>query len=271
MPAACLWIALALFVLDGCAYFRRMPRLPILEGPVRGAVISSPQPFLKAVQERRDSFRDLQAMALVSIQSPWGKLRAHQLIRLRKTPSFLRMETLGPIGPSLYILADEEQLLLYNPYEGRLLKGKASPDQIRKLIRLPLAIPEMVNLLAGLPPPLADGHFQVSLTHQSENERYWVQISSAENQPYQKAWMGADMTLQGCQLYDSKGRVSLIARYGAYHPVDGYPLPRGIQLYLPQEKTFLELTYQDPSVNEGLPDFLLELPIPPGVEAQEME
>lgn len=238
---------------------------------MRGAVILSPQPFLKEVQERRDSFHDLQALALVSIQSPWGKLRSHQLIRLRRAPPFLRMETLGPIGPSLYILADEAQLLLYSPYEGRVLKGKAGPDQIRKLVRLPLAVPEMVNLLTGLLPPLADGHLQVSLTHQSENERYWVQISSGENQPYQKAWMGADMTLQGYQLYDSDGRVYLIARYGAHRPVDSYPLPQGIQLYLPQEKTFMELTYQDLNLNEGLPDSLLELPIPPGVKVEEME
>ncbi|MBI2876850.1 MAG: DUF4292 domain-containing protein [Candidatus Tectomicrobia bacterium] len=289
------WIRLAVFAGvmaalgggNGCAYLRRVPRLPTVKGPLPGTLIPSPQPFLKAAQEQRGSFRDLQAMALVSIRSPWGTFRSRQLIRLRKNPPFLRMETLGPIGPSLYVLADEKQLLLYSPFEGRLLRARPSPDQVRKLIRLPLSVPEVVNLLAGLLPPLGDGAWQVSLSYQEKRQQYWLQLSSAGDRPYQRAWMGADMALQGYQLYDADGRVTLIAHYqGSPQPGEGpksegggagaslanrYVSPRAIQVYLPREKTFLELTYQELNLNEGLPDFLFELPVPPGVEVQEME
>lgn len=260
-----------LSLLIGCGYLRRVPHPPISEGvSLPGEEVASPQWILESLRERRASFQDLRALARVSITSQRGNYHVQQVVILRKDLS-LRLETLGPIGqPSLYLLVQRDHLTLYSPYEGIFLQGKAISANIFKLTGLPLTVAEVVDLLSGSVPSFPDSS-RSTLAYQAEAGLYWLQVFWAGGRPYQRAWVGSDdLAPRGYQLYDSGGEVYLVAEYTHYTPLEGTFFPYKVRVHLPREKAYIELTYQEVSLNQGVPSSLFQLAIPPNVDIIEL-
>jgi len=235
-----------------------------------GEIVASPRLILNSFRERRAVFLDLRAMAKISIRSSRGNYQAKQIVILRR-PASLRLETLGFIGnPSLYLLAHRDHLILYSPYEKKFVRGKAVAANIFKLAGLPLTVGEVLDLLSGGVPSLSDSSRAILAYHAGE-DLYWLQIFLDNGRPYQRTWIGAeDLAPKGYQLYDSLGKVYLMAEYENYNLLNGYLFPYKVKIHLPQEKVYIELTYQEVSLNQGVPASLFQLPVPPNVDIIEL-
>jgi hypothetical protein len=88
----------------------------------------------------------------VSLRSPTFRARAGVLIAFAR-PDALRIEVPGPGGARLVAVTRDGRLTAVFPGERAVFKGAASPAELEALLGVPLAPPEVIDLLLGVPSP----------------------------------------------------------------------------------------------------------------------
>ena len=138
---------LLVFVLGGCA----VPAKP----PVEPLPAVSAQELLHGLELRAGRFEALQGLGRIRVTVA-GRTQSARQVLLVTRPDRLRAEVLGPLGQTvLTVAAGEGILTAFLPGEKRFLTGAATPDNLQRLIRVPLAPAELVRLMLH-DVPLAD-------------------------------------------------------------------------------------------------------------------
>jgi hypothetical protein len=133
--------AIAALALAACA-----PRVPPPD------LSLDPEPLLGQVRAAQAAVRSVRGEARLSVKSETGSGAVTELVAAER-PARLRIETLDFFGnPVAVLAASDGRLALWDGRERTFYRGEATPENLGRLVPLPLAAEELVAILGGTAP-----------------------------------------------------------------------------------------------------------------------
>jgi len=114
--------------------------------------IKDPKQLLTAVREKGKELASLRAEGTILARRGGKRIKAHMVLLLRR-PATLRFETISFFEQPLSILvSDGMKFSLWDMDKGRFYQGPATPQNISRVIPIPMDGPEVSGILFGDPP-----------------------------------------------------------------------------------------------------------------------
>jgi hypothetical protein len=141
------WIAALGFALSGCAGHK--PPVPL-------AFYDSPEAALRALAATTPGAQAVTATAKIEINHH-GDRYPLKVAVMMKRPAYLRVESIPLMGPpDFYLSVAEGELRVFLPGKGAFYTGRATPQNISRFFPVFLPAADMVSLLMGVPPEVAE-------------------------------------------------------------------------------------------------------------------
>jgi hypothetical protein len=129
-----------LVVLTGCP---GRSRLPLAWQPV------SAEGLVAQVAARRDRLTSLRARA--RLRSGFAGMWTRKAVLVER-PDRVRIDVLSPFGLAMALGAHDSRLWVYPVNEAVVYEGPADSQQLARFLGAPLSLPDLVNILLGVPP-----------------------------------------------------------------------------------------------------------------------
>jgi len=229
---------IALAGLLGC------PRRPVDFGP-RGRV-TDPQELLRLVGEAEHSASSISAEGQVSFDVPEGKLTVGAFASAAE-PASLMIQANDFFGrPQSVLASDGERFGLWMAQEGAYYVGPATPANLARFLRVPLAPAEVVAMLLGRAPRIAPGA-PWSLTVDGGERAYLLSTTG------QRLWIDP-ITTRPVKSEISTGAGGYRVTFSDFQPAGdrAVPFPRRITLESLGAKAKIELSASKVTLNEQL-------------------
>ena len=219
--------------------------------------------LLAAMAERASETHSIRAQGVVDMRRKGQRIKAHMLY-VSVRPARLRFETHSFFDQPLSILVLKDQRFsVWDLNKGRFMRGAARPENIARMLPVPLAPEAVVSLLMGEPPVIpfdkAELHWQqkeglylLKLEHGQQREEILVHPKGLHP-------MEAQATIDGKVFFSL-----------TYKDWQG-PLPRKVEFEMPEEQMKLKLRIKEVEADPELPDSLFELTPPEGMIIEELE
>jgi outer membrane biogenesis lipoprotein LolB len=125
-----------------------------LPRPRRPDLSADPAALLAQVRAGQDAVQRVQGEARARVKSPQGGGSARQFLAAEK-PDRLRLEVLDFFGnPALLLVTGGGRFSLYDARQKVLYRGPATPENLARLVPLPLPAEDLVTLVCGGAPLL---------------------------------------------------------------------------------------------------------------------
>ena len=264
LRAFALVVAASAFV--GCATLRARigsapASLPSAAGSADG--------LLRILDERSASLQTFRALAQMRYVGPKDSLSVKQIVVVAR-PSRLRIEMMSAFGVALQIAADGQQISAYHRGERTFYHGRATAENLSRFTRLGLDLPDIADLLVGLPPQRARvGHPSITF----ERPLGWWKVSTAlESGGTLSVWFEPDSLLPVRTIEaDADGTPRYIASYEAYSEVAGLQIASDVRFEAPADGTKVDLRYSNISLNAELPASLFSFEAPAGSNVVDLD
>jgi hypothetical protein len=235
----------AAVLVAGCALRR--------PGPALGPPVSADALFAP-IAARRAAITSMRARARV--KSGLARLWTREALLVRR-PDAVRIDVLSPMGLALAVGTVAKTLWAYPPSDGIRYEGSATPANFARLLGAPVEVPDLIDILLGLPPrreavappaveAVAGGEYRVELRFAEGSQTLWFSASSL-------ALLRVEETRTGAPLV----RVS----FSDYR--DG--MPHGLEVSAPDAGTAVSLAYDTVEPNVVLDPALFAPPPAPQV------
>jgi outer membrane lipoprotein-sorting protein len=244
-----------------------MPSPPLRVPAGQPVTDVSPQAILSAFDHRWELAADLRALARVSATSVQGRHSTRQTFLWRRPP-LLRLDILSLFGqPSMSLVADAAQVLIYYPAQGTFFQGPPSAATLARVIALPLDVDEVAPLLIGYirPSPAQ----QVSALYlESDEAMHLLRFVGPGGQLIQDAWVDPDQLLPSRVLrYTPHGATAVDIAYSDFrHLTEAFPVPHALAMWLPHVEMEIRIQFLTVELNPGLSPAVFQLSPPAGVQ-----
>lgn len=217
-------------------------------------------PLLQAMEQRRQSFSGLKALASIEVVQRGGKRTFENAGIVLDGERRFRIEAFGPLGQSVLALVwDGRELLARLPGNDRVVRQ--GPAGLERLLGEGLEVQELCSLLSGnipvtVPPSDARlfcgqaGDCMLDLSQGDRIRRVRIQLPPGP---------GGMPKMVSQALYWS-GKLVYEARFGKTAEIAGYVLPLTLVIENPEKKLLLTIAYSDAEVNVPISEeaFLLQ-------------
>ncbi len=259
-------VILSLVVAGACTGVKPRPELPVV-------VVKDVSELLDKTRENNPIHNTLRGQARISVSSPAENYRATEVIFAKK-PSFLRLETIGPLGQTLLFLAtDLKRVFVYYPMENRFYVGLASRKNHSLLIPLPFKAADIVALLQGRV-DLTD-YFARDMTFDALGGVYTMTVMSRD---YTRGMVvltvdGRTFSILAMRLYDAENNLIVDGVFDDFTETGKGTLPTSLSYKVPDGGTFvtIDIAYDDAEVGTPLDDSRFSLDPPYGVQEIDLD
>ncbi len=117
----------------------------------RDAPLPTVTSLVSSTADRNAALAAFRGQARLTYEGPDGKFKSSQMIVVR-APNNMRIDIMGPFGPSYTVASDGRLLTAYDRGEKIVYTGAASDENVAKYTRVALSVTTLVALLRGLPP-----------------------------------------------------------------------------------------------------------------------
>ncbi|HKL49115.1 MAG TPA: hypothetical protein VJ882_05620 [Desulfuromonadales bacterium] len=228
-----------------------------------------PVPLLPDLEQRllgqlRDSgrkFSSLEGIAEVEVVDTERKVSTTQILFAKK-PGQLRTEILSPFGTPLMLIAtDGQALTAYLPGDGLFYRGDATDANIQRLLRIPLRLEDLVDIVLYAPPLFDYNSVEAGV----ESGSHYLLTLDEEGAYRQEFRFDRELHLVGARYRMGKEKL-LEVNYEFRSPGSVYP--QKIKAEMPQHESSLAVTFSDVETNIDIgPDRFLLSP-PAGVKTR---
>jgi len=251
LPAAC-----AALLAVGCP-----PRTPPPD------LSLDPSQLLSQVAAAQARVRTVEGEARVRYRSTRGSATVRQFAAAER-PDRVHIEELDFFGnPAAVLVTGGGRFSFYDARERILYRGAATPDNLARLVPVPLSAPDLVEVLLGgapLPPDGADaraepegGEVRLRLDRGDASEEIWVGV-------------GARAVRAARRIAGGAGPGSWEAAFSAFRDRGGAPFPEVVSLRSAPAQVEVELSWTEVEVNGPLDPGLFELEPPRGARVEEV-
>jgi outer membrane lipoprotein-sorting protein len=255
----------AALALSGCAALRGRP-LSVPAAPIKPV---SADVLLASLEDRSAAIRTFRALAEMRYVGPSDSLAAKQVVVVER-PNRLRIEVMSAFGVSLQMVSDGVRVCAYHRGEQTYFHGRATRQNLARFTRLDLALPDLVDLVIGLPPHGPSiGH--PTFAFEPPLALWRVTTALADHGAF-TLWFDPDRLLPTRALaVQPDGKIAYNARFADYRPVSGVEVPRTVRFDLPEQDTKIELKYSNVSLNVELSPGLFYFDPPPGAKIVDLD
>lgn len=207
-------------------------------------------PLLHALEQRRQSFEGLKAVASIEIRKWGGKRTLENVGIVLDGQRRLRMEAYGPLGQTIMALVwDGRDVLFLPPDSDKVVRqGHGGLDQI---LGIGLDVRELCAVLSGnIPGPLQlagatqlcgqNNDCVLEVRRQDSVRR--VQVLYIASGPVKEPLLVS-------QELQKAGQLMYQARFDRMETASQYRLPMKIEIEMPERNIVLSIEYRDVEVN----------------------
>ncbi len=230
----------------------------------RGPGIALPEvpadPFVRALEQRRQAFPGLKALAAVQVARKDRKRAFDTVGVLLESQRRLRMEAFGPFGESLLVLAwdgSDLQLLLAGETEAR----KPGQFGLDRILGAGVQPAELSSILSGnVPAPSGE---ETVKAYCGREGLCAVEFRSGDRA--RRAWLdgpaagGSGIAAVNTYEVYSSGRLVYRARFEDQRTLSQYLLPARIIVENPDRRASLSVEYTDVEITDQFPAGLFTL------------
>lgn len=249
-------LALAALALAGCP-----PRAPPPDLSLDPADLAAQ---VRAAQARTRSVRG-EARVRIESAEVTGSFTA--LVAAEK-PDRLLVQTLDFFGGPVAVLAAADGALsLWDARANVLYRGRATPENLARLVPLPLSPAELAAILCGSA-PLLDGEPVAA-----EPGRGWVGLALAAGSRTQalRVGPGAAVLRSELRVDGATGPGTYDLEFAGLDRAEGPPFPAEVALAAELPRVRLRLAWRDAEPNAALDRSLFSPPVPAGARVVELE
>jgi outer membrane lipoprotein-sorting protein len=244
------FIVVALIALSGC---KSAPACP-------SQVRTDPTHALSDHETGRANWRSLKAEARVTQWGSRGRIRGTVLMFLEQ-PNRVRFDVMTQVGPAAVLTSDGESFQLSDLREGTFLHGPTCPQNIARLLGVPVPAEQILRLLTG-------GTTTLDAIEQSMECRdglYVVTLLGADGTTQEVAFSVADgdqdkppreqrLNLRRSTERDPDGKKRWEATYDDYIDVDGQLFPTNVRLVDEAEGADTAVRVKSITLDPDVPD-----------------
>ncbi|HJU28225.1 MAG TPA: DUF4292 domain-containing protein [Candidatus Binataceae bacterium] len=202
------------------------------------------------VSARERLINSVESSAIMEYSGPDGHIKARERITLRR-PADLRVEALSPLGVALIVAAGPSQIEVFDPSRNTLMRGPATADTLDRFARIPMEPGRAVRLLMGLPPE--DGMLASAPAQVSDNNGVRVLSYPSRDGGFDELGFSQDR-LALVRERASSGEIVYEVSYSDYRDVGAAEFPFQIDASFPRTGARLKLRYENPQVDQPIPD-----------------
>ncbi len=225
--------------------YRKAPSLATASEADHRAIASR---LAKVTAERAQALSAFRAQARLRYEGPKDKFKSSQMIVI-KSPNRVRIDIMGPFGPSYTVASDGLELTAYDRGEKVLYIGKASVENVQRYVRVGLGVPMLAWLLRGLPPAAELGSAEVSRwnegwvlhTRLKGGRAMWVRFDGETSDPVYVKIAGVP------------GHGEIEAYFSKFRRVDGVRTPYAVEVRLAdggRAKLVYEKIWRDVAISD---------------------
>jgi len=258
--------AMVVLLIAACAGMEPKPQLPVV-------VVKDVYELFEKTRDINPIYDTLRGQARVSVSSPSDNYRVTEMI-FSKKPSFLRLETTGPLGETLlFLTTDLKRVFIYSPMENRYYSGLASRKNLSMLIPLPFKAAEIVGLLQG----------RVDMMGYSPREMTFDVLSGIYEMtllPRESGTGMAVLTVDGrtfsiltMRQYDTDNNLIIDGAFKDFSEIEGKAFPMTLSYKVPDGGTFISvgISYNTVEVGTPIDDSRFSLEPPHGVQEIDLD
>jgi len=214
--------ALAVIFVAGCG---------LLRGP-RPLTPTTADALLDGLAARRAAVTSMRAR--VSVRAGLAGMWTREALVVQR-PAGVRIDVLSPFGLAVAVGTDGSVLWAFPPAEGARYEGEATPENLARFLGVPVAVPDLVDILMGLPPRRTTaGPASIESTRERE---YRVTLPLADGT--QTLWFAGD-TLVLVRAEESRGTTpTLRVMFGDWQAA----LPHTLEVTVPTTGAAIHLAY----------------------------
>lgn len=193
--------------------------------------------------------KTFRAQARLTYEGPRDKFKSSQMIVI-KSPNRVRIDIMGPFGPSYTVASDGLELTAYDRGEKVLYIGKPSVENVQRYIRVRLGVGMLAWLLRGLPPE-AD----LSSAGVSRWDDGWVLRTTVKSG--RTMWVrfdGETADVVYVKVAGSGGEGAVEAYFSRFRRVDGVRAAHAVEVHLAdggRAKLVYEKIWRDVEISDA--------------------
>jgi hypothetical protein len=234
-------ISLVLLGISGCATIA--PESGVAPA-VEGVASLNTTELVKNLAQADRRLRSLRTLATVQYWGMEGRASFQEAILVLR-PDRVRLETLSPLGATLIVTVDADEIAGFHTREGLFYRGRSSKENLLRYTHIPLALAELTALLMGLPPVEAPRQWQ-----DGESSIYWETEGGGREKILFHPTLGVAL---GWERSGGDGEIELKAMFSNFSATPNGLFPLTIALEAPAQKRWLEIRYHEPELNVALP------------------
>jgi len=257
-------LALVLFWSQGCGR----------QVPPPSDMLENADEVLRLATERVQAVASLSADTRVSMYGPQGA-RKGRLILLAERPAKLHASVLSPTDDLLAVTVSDGARFSSFERGGEIcLEGGSCPENVTRLLGVPLGGADLVSVLLGAPPRI--GAITPTTGWDARVGAYRIDglLAGQETQRSITLWIGhGDWTLRritfdGSAPLPTGSRVEVT--WEDLTEVSGHLVPHRVRMKVDKVGLDVQLRYRDVGLNEDLSEEAFRVPCPPGTRIQEV-
>jgi outer membrane lipoprotein-sorting protein len=242
---------------SGCAAVRR---------PVTPATLPSAAELEVALAKRRDAVHSLRALAHIRYRDPQESNSSREAIVVAR-PDRLRVEVLSLFGSVFVLAADDGLLTAYARQENTVYRGRASPENLWRYVRLTLPVNDLVDVVLGTPPLRQTKEAEVSFDPQAGSIRLSQQLADGA----QVVWFSPAALPLRAEEQSPDRRTLWRATFDKYEDRNGVPVATRIAVELPEWQRSLDIALEDIDLNPQLDPAAFAVQTPPGSKVVDLD
>jgi outer membrane lipoprotein-sorting protein len=253
-------------LIGACTGVEPRPQLPII-------VVKDVSELFDKTRLNNPIYDTLRAQARVSVSSPSDDYRVTEVI-FSKKPSFLRLETTGPLGETLlFLTTDLKRVFIYSPMENRFYSGLASKKNLSLLVPLPFKATDIVGLLQGRVD--LSGYFAKGMAFDPLSGIYALTLAPDDPSKGMAALTvdGRTFSILTMRLYDADNNLIIDGTFSDFSQEGGKTLPMTLSYKVPGLGTFatIDIAFKDIEVGTPIDDSRFSLEPPHGVQEIDLD
>jgi Domain of unknown function (DUF4292) len=214
------------------------------------------------LSDRDTAIHSMECAALMEYSGGGERFKARENIIVRR-PASIRVEVMSALGVALVVAANAGQVAVFDPGKNTLLQGAATADTLQRYARIPMTPDATVRLMLGLAPQSAN----LALAPDSMTDKGDVKVLTYDQPGGTVDELGftGDGNLAMVRETLAGGRIGYEVHYSDYRKLDGrYLFPAQVDASFPKTGATVKFRYENPSVNQDVPDSTFVLVPGPG-------
>jgi len=195
--------------------------------------------------------------AKIKINSPGNNFTAKTIFFV-KSPASLHVEMLNFFNqPYLFLVTNKKNLQMYIPSENKIYFDKASPENLSRIIGMPIEISDFISIIACRPPSFSLRKSKITLTEKNDYLIFKI-IKKPETE---EIWVDKKINRIIKYISYKDGLPQMEIKYSSFKQFSNRLLPSLIELFLPANNCGLLIDFSSQEFN-AFPDDLFKLTIP---------